>query len=158
MVLDDGTPYELPGKLLFSDISVDPTTGQVTLRAEVPNPKGLLLPGLYVRIRMATAQAQDAIAVPQQAVTRTQQGNSVTIVDAEGKLSTRSVEIAMAKDNRWVVQKGLQAGDQVVVDGLQKLQMMPPGTPVKPVPWTPPNPGAPATAPSAEPRTEATAK
>lgn len=158
VVLDDGTPYELPGKLLFSDISVDPTTGQVTLRAEVPNPKGLLLPGLYVRIRMATAQAQDAIAVPQQAVTRTQQGNSVTIVDAEGKLSTRSVEIAMAKDNRWVVQKGLQAGDQVVVDGLQKLQMMPPGTPVKPVPWTPPNPGAPATAPSAEPRTEATAK
>lgn len=139
VVLDDGTLYELSGKLLFSDLSVDPNTGEVTLRAEIPNPKGLLLPGLYVRIRMETAQVNTAIAIPQQAITRTQQGNTVTIVGADGKLSTRDVEITMAQDNQWIVQKGLQAGDQVVVDGLQKLQMMPPGTAVKPVPWTPPS-------------------
>ena len=137
VLLDDGTRYELPGKLLFSDISVDPTTGQVTLRAEVPNPKGLLLPGLYVRIRMEAAVANNAIALPQQAVTRTQQGNTVTVVDKDGKLSTRNVQITMAKDNQWIVQEGIQPGEQVVVDGLQKLQLMPPGTPVKPVPWTP---------------------
>ena len=137
VLLDDGTRYELPGKLLFSDISVDPTTGQVTLRAEIPNPKGLLLPGLYVRIRMEAAVANNAIALPQQAVTRTQQGNTVTIVEKDGKLSTRNVQITMAKNNQWIVQEGLQPGEQVVVDGLQKLQLMPPGTPVKPVPWTP---------------------
>ena len=139
VLLDDGTPYELPGKLLFSDISVDPTTGQVTLRAEIPNPKGLLLPGLYVRIRMEAAIADNAIALPQQAVTRTQQGNTVTVVDKDGKLSTRSVQISMAKDNQWIVQEGIQPGEQIVVDGLQKLQLMPPGTPVKPVPWKPAN-------------------
>lgn len=137
VLLDDGTHYELPGKLLFSDISVDPTTGQVTLRAEIPNPKGLLLPGLYVRIRMETAKANNAIALPQQAVTRTQQGNTVTVVDKDGKLSTRNVQITMAQNNQWIVQEGLQPGEQVVVDGLQKLQLMPPGTPVKPVPWKP---------------------
>lgn len=137
VLLDDGTRYELPGKLLFSDISVDPTTGQVTLRAEIPNPKGLLLPGLYVRIRMEAAVANNAIALPQQAVTRTQQGNTVTVVDKDGQLSTRNVQITMAKDNQWIVQEGIQPGEQVVVDGLQKLQLMPPGTPVKPVPWTP---------------------
>ncbi len=137
VLLDDGTEYELNGKLLFSDISVDPTTGQVTLRAEVPNPKGLLLPGLYVRIRMETAKADNVIALPQQAVTRTQQGNTVTVLDKDGKLSTRNVQISMAQDNQWIVQEGLQPGEQVVVDGLQKLQLMPPGTAVKPVPWKP---------------------
>lgn len=137
VLLDDGTTYELPGKLLFSDISVDPATGQVTLRAEIPNPKGLLLPGLYVRIRMEAAKANNVIAIPQQAVTRTQQGNTVSIVDADGKLSTRNVKITMAQNNQWIVQEGLQPGDQVVVDGLQKLQLMPPGTAVKPVPWAP---------------------
>lgn len=158
VVLDDGTHYELPGKLLFSDLSVDPTTGQVTLRAEIPNPKGLLLPGLYVRIQMEAAEAQNAIAVPQQAVTRTQQGNTITVLDADGKLSTRNVEITLAKDNRWIVQKGLNPGEQVVVDGLQKLQMMPPGTPVKPVPWTPPGAAPAAAQASPDSKAEASAK
>ena len=155
VLLDDGTSYELPGKLLFSDISVDPATGQVTLRAEVPNPKGLLLPGLYVRIRMETAKANDVIALPQQAVTRTQEGNAVTVIDAEGKLSTRDVQITMAQNNQWIVQEGLKPGEQVVVDGLQKLQMMPPGTPLKPVPWTPPA-ASPTSAPA--PGADAAAK
>ena len=137
VLLDDGSEYESPGKLLFSDLAVDAGTGQVTLRAEIPNPKGLLLPGLYVRIRMEQAQATNAIAVPQQAVTRTEQGDTVSVVSAEGQVSVRPVKVSMASGNRWVIQEGLEAGEQVMVDGFQKLQMLPPGTPVKPVPWTP---------------------
>lgn len=137
VVLDDGTEYATPGKLLFSDLTVDANTGQVTLRAEIPNPKGLLLPGLYVRIRMEQAQATNAIAVPQQAVTRTEQGDTISVVSAEGQVSVRPVKVSMASGNRWVIQEGLKAGEQVMVDGFQKLQMLPPGTPVKAVPWTP---------------------
>lgn len=137
VLLDDGSEYELPGRLLFSDLAVDANTGQVTLRAEIPNPKGLLLPGLYVRVRMEQAQAQGAITVPQQAVTRTEQGDTISIVSAEGLVSTRPVKISMASGNRWVIQEGLEVGEQVMVDGFQKLQMLPPGTPVKAVPWTP---------------------
>ncbi|WPH13609.1 efflux RND transporter periplasmic adaptor subunit [Variovorax paradoxus] len=148
VVLEDGTDYALPGKLLFSDLTVDSTTGQVTLRAEVPNPKGELLPGLYVRVRLEQAQATNAITVPQQAVTRTQQGDTVSVVSADGKISQRTVKISAAKDNQWVVLDGLKAGEQVMVDGFQKLQMMPPGTPVKAVPWKKPDPSA-APAPAA---------
>ncbi|MDN4591101.1 efflux transporter periplasmic adaptor subunit [Xenophilus aerolatus] len=147
IVLEDGTEYAQPGRLLFSDLTVDPTTGQVTLRAEVPNPKGELLPGLYVRVRIEQAQADNAISVPQQAVTRTQQGDSLMVVSADGKVSKRDVKITAGQNNRWIVTEGLKAGEQVMVDGFQKLQMMPPGSPVKPVPWTPPG-AAPAPAPA----------
>jgi membrane fusion protein, multidrug efflux system len=140
VVLEDGTEFSETGKLLFSDLSVDPTTGQITLRAEVPNPKGALLPGLYVRVRLEQAQVSNAITVPQQAVTRTQQGDSLMVVDGEGKVSTRNVKISAGQNNRWVVLEGLKTGEQVMVDGFQKLQMMPPGTPVKAVPWQPPAP------------------
>lgn len=155
VVLDDGAVYEMPGKLLFSDLSVDAGTGQVTLRAEIPNPKGLLLPGLYVRIRMEQAQATNAIAVPQQAVTRTEQGDTVSVVSADGKVSVRPVKVSMASGNQWLIQEGLQAGEQVMVDGFQKVQMLPPGTPVKAVPWTPSAPNtqaANAAAPNAAPQ------
>ncbi|VTU13173.1 Multidrug resistance protein MexA precursor [Variovorax sp. SRS16] len=135
VVLEDGSEYALPGKLLFSDLTVDATTGQVMLRAEIPNPKGELLPGLYVRVRLEQAQATNAITLPQQAVTRTQQGDTVTVVGTDGKLSKRDVKISAARDNQWVVLDGLKAGEQVMVDGFQKLQMMPPGTAVKAVPW-----------------------
>ncbi|MDM0038789.1 efflux RND transporter periplasmic adaptor subunit [Variovorax sp. J22G21] len=148
VVLEDGSEYALPGKLLFTDLTVDPTSGQVTLRAEVPNPKGDLLPGLYVRVRIEQAQVSNAITVPQQSVTRTQQGDTVSVVDAEGKISKRTVKISAAQNNQWVVLDGLKAGEQVMVDGFQKLQMMPPGTPVKAVPWKAPAPGA-ATPPAA---------
>mgnify|MGYP001592346507 CR=1 FL=1 len=151
VVLPDGSEYPLAGKLLFSDLTVDPATGQVTLRAEVPNPKGELLPGLYVRVRVEQAQASNAITLPQQAVTRTQQGDTVSVVGEDGKVSTRPVKITTAQNNRWLVQDGLKAGEQVMVDGFQKLQMLPPGTPVKAVPWQPPGaaPAAPASAASA---------
>ena len=138
VVLEDGTEFAEAGKLLFSDLSVDPTTGQITLRAEVPNPKGTLLPGLYVRVRLEQAQVSNAITVPQQAVTRTQQGDSLMVVGADGKVSSRNVKISAGQNNRWVVLEGLKAGEQVMVDGFQKLQMMPPGTPVKAVPWQAP--------------------
>lgn len=151
LVLEDGTEYSEAGKLLFSDLTVDPTTGQVTLRAEIPNPKGELLPGLYVRVRLEQAQASNAITVPQQAVTRTQQGDTLTVVGPDGKLSQRTVKISAAKDNQWVVLEGLKAGEQVMVDGFQRLQMMPPGTPVKAVPWQKPNPNGAAPAAAAAP-------
>jgi len=137
VVLEDGTEFPLPGRLLFSDLTVDSTTGQITLRAEVPNPNGNLLPGLYVRVRLEQAQAANAIALPQQAVTRTQQGDTVTVVESDGKLNKRNVKVGAAQNNQWVVLEGLKAGEQVMVDGFQKLQLMPPGTPVKAVPWKP---------------------
>lgn len=149
VILEDGTEYALPGKLLFSDLTVDSTTGQVTLRAEVPNPNGELLPGLYVRVKVEQAQATNAITVPQQAVTRTQQGDTLTVVGPDGKLAKRTVKISAAQNNQWVVLDGLKAGEQVMVDGFQKLQMMPPGTAVKAVPWKAPTPAATAAAPAA---------
>ena len=155
VVLEDGSEYARAGKLLFSDLTVDASTGQITLRAEVPNPKGELLPGLYVRVRLEQAQVSNAISLPQQAVTRTQQGDKITVVGADGKLSQRTVKVGAARNNQWIVLEGLKAGEQVMVDGFQKLQMMPPGTPVKAVPWQAPGsavapaPAASAAAPAA---------
>ena len=134
IVLEDGTEYAQAGRLLFSDLTVDPTTGQVTLRAEVPNAGGQLLPGLYVRVRLEQAQATNAITLPQQAVTRTAQGDSVMVVGADGKVAPRTIKIGSAKGAQWVVLEGLKTGEQVMVDGFQKLQ---PGATVKPVPWQP---------------------
>lgn len=134
VVLDDGTEYPKAGKLLFSDITVDETSGQVTLRAEVPNPDSMLLPGMYVRVRMEQAQAGDAMLLPQQAVTRSAQGDSVMVVGADGKVAPRTIKIGNEQGGQWVVTGGLNAGDQVMVDGFQKLR---PGAVVKPVPWQP---------------------
>jgi len=144
VVLDDGTEYPKAGKLLFSDITVDETSGQVTLRAEVPNPDSMLLPGMYVRVRLEQAQAGDAILLPQQAVTRSAQGDSVMVVGADGKVMPRVVKIGNEQGGQWVVTSGLNAGDQVMVDGFQKLR---PGAPVKAVPWQPG--AAPGAAPAA---------
>ena len=148
VVLEDGSTYAQPARLLFSDLTVDPTTGQILLRAEVPNAGGELLPGLYVRVQLEQAQATNAITLPQQAVTRTAQGDTVMVVGADGKVAQRSVKLGSSKGAQWVVLDGLKAGEQVMVDGFQKLQMMPPGTPVKAVPWTPDG-AAPATAAAA---------
>jgi len=103
VVLEDGSEYAKPGRLLFSDLTVDPTTGQVTLRAEVPNPGGTLLPGLYVRVRLEQATARDAISLPQQAVTRSAQGDSVQVVAADGKIEKRTVKIGGQQNGKWVV-------------------------------------------------------
>jgi membrane fusion protein (multidrug efflux system) len=150
VVMDDGSEYPLAGKLLFSDLSVDSTSGQVSLRAELPNPNGLLLPGMYVRVRLEQAQVDGGVLVPQQAVTRSTQGDTVMIVDAEGKVTPRPVKLGGARGNQWVVLGGLKAGEQVMVDGFQK--MMNPKAPVKAVPWTPPGlaPAAASAAASAQ--------
>ena len=142
ILLEDGTEYASPGRLLFSDLTVDATTGQVTLRAEVPNAGGQLLPGLYVRVRLEQAQAANAITLPQQAVTRTAQGDTVMVVAPDGKVAPRTIKIGAAKGTQWVVLDGLKTGEQVMVDGFQKLQG---GAPVKAVPW---QPGGTASAPA----------
>ena len=147
LVLEDGTEYGEPAKLLFSDLTVDASTGQITLRAEVPNPGMHLLPGLYVRVRLEQAQASNAVLLPQQAVTRSAGGDSVLVVGADGKTTPRNVKLGGQQNGNWVVLDGLKKGEQVVVDGFQKIR----GTaPVKAVPWTPPSAqGAPAGAASA---------
>ena len=139
VVLEDGTVYGQSGKLLFSDLSVDPTSGQITLRAEVPNPTGFLLPGMYVRVRLEQAETQNGILVPQQAVTRGTTGDSVMVVAPDGKVAPRPVKIGSAIGGEWLVLEGLAAGETVMVDGFQKLR---PNAPVKPVPWTPAASGA----------------
>ena len=142
LVLEDGTEYGRSGKLLFSDLTVDSTSGQITLRAEVPNPTGTLLPGLFVRVHLEQAQVSSAITLPQQAVTRSPQGDSVMVVAADGKVAPRPVKVGAQQNGRWVILGGLQSGDQVMVDGFQKLRG---DAPVKPVPWQAPG-SAPASA------------
>ncbi|MES2902486.1 MAG: efflux RND transporter periplasmic adaptor subunit [Pseudomonadota bacterium] len=135
IMLDDGTELPRKGKLLFSDITVDPTSGQVTLRAEVPNPDGALLPGQYVRVRVAQASVPSGMLIPQQAVTRGSQGDTVIVVAPDGKPGPRPIKVGSQQGGNWVVLEGLKEGEQVVVDGFQKMQA--PGAPVKPVPWNP---------------------
>ncbi|HEY5582623.1 MAG TPA: efflux RND transporter periplasmic adaptor subunit, partial [Rhodoferax sp.] len=145
VLLEDGTEYAKPGKLLFSDLTVDASSGQITLRAEVPNPAGTLLPGLFVRVRLEQAQASNAITLPQQAVTRSPQGDSVMVVAAAGKVAPRPVKVGGQQGGQWVILDGLKAGEQVMVDGFQKLRG---DAPVKPVPWQAPG-SVPAKASSA---------
>jgi membrane fusion protein (multidrug efflux system) len=151
LVLEDGSEYKHVGKLLFSDLSVDASTGQIQLRAEVPNPNGMLLPGMYVRARLDQAQIKDAITLPQQAVTRGPTGDSVLVVGSDGKTAPRQVKVGSAQNGQWVILDGLKAGEMVMVDGFQKLRG---NAPVKPVPW---RAGAAASAGAAGPTAAASA-
>jgi membrane fusion protein, multidrug efflux system len=155
VLLEDGSEYPQSGRLLFSDLTVDPTSGQLTLRAEVPNPKGDLLPGLYVRVRLEQAKAGNAVLLPQQAVTRSNQGDSVMVVAADGKVGPRPVKVGSAQGTDWVILDGLKAGELVVVDGFQKIR---PGAPVKPVPWKAANPAAPSAAAASAPASAASSR
>ena len=135
LVLDDGTLYPLAGKLLFSDASVDPGTGQVTLRGEFPNPKGELLPGMYVRVQIQQGTDGDALAVPQQAVQRNDTGGSeVYVVRPDNRAVIKPMRAGRVVDEQWLVLDGLDPGDRVVVEGFQKFE---PGDIVDPVPWQP---------------------
>ena len=134
ILLEDGSIYPLPGKLLFSDLAVDPGTGSVSLRAEFPNPKHELLPGMFVRIRFPEANADNTIRLPQRAVQTGPQGQFVMVVDAEGKMAPRPVKTGGMTGGDFVITDGLKVGEQVIVNGLQKAR---PGSPVKPVPWNP---------------------
>lgn len=123
VVLSDGTVYEHQGKLLFTDLTVDETTGQVTLRATLPNPDKLLLPGLYVRVQLDQVQVEHAYLVPQQAVTRSAVGDSVYVINADDTVAPRKVVVSGRSGQNWVVTAGLQDGDRVMVDGFQNWQM-----------------------------------
>ncbi len=122
VILESGETYAHSGRLLFTDLTVDPGTGQVSLRAEVPNPDQLLLPGMYVRVRLHQAQADNAILLPQQAVTRGNQGDVVLVVGADGSFQPRPVKIGQAQGSNWVVLDGLKPGEKVIVDGFMKLR------------------------------------
>lgn len=133
LLFDDGAPYDAPGKLLFSESTVDASTGQITLRGEFPNPDGDLLPGMYVRVLIQQGVSQGALAVPQQAIQRDGSGvPQLYIVDADGNAALRPVVTGRVVGDRWVVESGLNPGDQVIVEGFQKIR---PGAPVAPEPW-----------------------
>ncbi|MBH3428408.1 efflux RND transporter periplasmic adaptor subunit [Pseudomonas alkylphenolica] len=122
LIQDDGTPYPLPGKLLFSDISVDQSTGQITLRSEFPNPDLDLLPGSFIRLRLEQAVKQQAISVPQRAILRDSAGHPrVLLVDAQQRIAERTLVLGAAQNDRWIVIQGLAPGDQVVIEGLQHV-------------------------------------
>jgi membrane fusion protein (multidrug efflux system) len=144
VLLEDGSELPQAGRLLFSDLTVDATSGQVTLRAELPNAEGLLLPGQYVRVRLAQAELPAGVLLPQQAVTRSQAGDTVLVVGEGNKPEPRQIRVRNAQGGQWVVTAGLKPGDRVIVDGFQKMFV--PGAPVNPVPWAPP---AAASAPAA---------
>jgi len=120
LIQDDGSAYPLPGKLLFTDISVDPGTGQVILRSEFPNPDLDLLPGSFVRVRVEQAVNREAITVPQRAIQRDSAGIAqVLLVDAEQRISQQPVQLGAVQSDRWIVTDGLKAGDRIIVEGLQ---------------------------------------
>jgi len=133
LVLEDGSTYANPGRLLFSDVTVDPSTGMVTLRAEIPNPDKLLLPGMFARARLEQAVDQAALTVPVRGVQHNPDGSaSVMLVDDQNQVEVRPVELGTMQGNEWVVTKGLKAGDRVILDGLLKIG---PGMPVNAVPF-----------------------
>lgn len=120
---EDGREYAHTGRLLFTDLTVDQTTGQVSVRAEVPNPDQMLLPGMYVRVHLEQAQVLDAAVIPQQAVTRNDKGNFVMIVADDGSVAPRPVQISQSQGSNWIVTSGLKNGEKVMVDGLIKVGM-----------------------------------
>ncbi|KAF3996399.1 efflux RND transporter periplasmic adaptor subunit [Glaciimonas immobilis] len=124
ITLEDGTAYSLPGRLTFSGISVNTGTGMVTLRAEVPNPEGVLLPGIFVRAAIEEGFNDNAILIPQRAVTRDVTGNATALIlNGENEVAQRTLVIAGAVGNQWLIGGGLEVGDRVIVDGLQNVKV-----------------------------------
>lgn len=121
--LEDGSEYSHPGRLQFSGASVSQSTGSVTLRAVVPNPDGLLLPGMFVRAVLEEAVDEQALLVPQRAVTRSHSGDASVLLAVDGKVEQRQISIARSVGNQWWVDAGLAAGDQVIVEGGQKVRV-----------------------------------
>ena len=131
LVLENGQEYSRPGKLLFSDLAVDPNTGSVGMRAEFPNPNRELLPGQFVTVRLPIATAENVIVVPQRAVQVVPGGQAVLAVGADGKVMPIPVKTGGLSGSDWIIKEGLKGGEQVIVNGVQKAR---PGMPVKPVP------------------------
>lgn len=133
LLLEDGTPYPIEGTLKFSDVTVEPTTGSYILRMVFPNGKHMLLPGMYARAVVQEGVIEKGIMVPQQAVLRDPKGNPYTLtVDGSGKVQPRMLTLDRAIGDKWLVASGLAAGDQIIVEGLQRVR---PGVTVKSVPF-----------------------
>jgi membrane fusion protein (multidrug efflux system) len=133
LILEDGTAYSWEGALQFRDVTVDPTTGSVILRVVFRNPKGVLLPGMFVRAVVKEGVNERAILIPQQAVSRDPKGNPFAlIVDGEGKVGQRMLTLDRAIGDQWLVSAGLAPNERVIVEGMQKAQ---PGAAVKAVPF-----------------------
>jgi membrane fusion protein (multidrug efflux system) len=131
LILENSQSYPHKGRLIFSDMSVDPRTGAITLKAEFPNPERLLLPGTFVRVRVAQAIAPNVITVPQRAVLSGPQGQFVLLVGPENKATPRPVKVGAMAGDSFVIDDGLAGGESLIVSGVQKAR---PGTVVKPVP------------------------
>jgi membrane fusion protein (multidrug efflux system) len=132
LTMEDGRPYPQAGRLLFSDVTVDATTGSVTLRSIFPNADHLLLPGMFVRATFSEGSQDDALLVPQNVVTRASNGtSSVMIVDANNKVATRAVTANTAYGNQWIISSGLKAGDRVLTSNLQQVSAGQTITPVE---------------------------
>lgn len=146
LVLEDGTRYDQPGKLQFSEVTVDPSTGSVVLRAVFPNPDRKLLPGMFVRARLVEGTAPQGLLVPQRGVTRNPRGiPTALVVGADGKVELRQLKTDRAVGDQWLVTDGLKEGDKVIVEGLQRVR---PGVEVTASEWAPPAPGAAPGAPA----------
>ena len=133
LILEDGMAYPLEGILQFQDITVDPTTGSVILRVVFPNPQSALLPGMFVRAVITEGVNEQAILIPQQGISRTPKGDPVAlVVDADNKVQQRTLTLDRAIGNKWLVSSGLNPGDRVIVEGVQKAR---PGASVRVVPF-----------------------
>ena len=149
LFMEDGSSYPLTGTLKFSEVTVNQSTGSVTLRAVFPNPQKLLLPGMFVRAILIEGISDQAITVPQRGVTRNPKGEAmVMVVGAEEKVEPRIIKVVRTVGDSWLVSEGLKAGDRVILEGIQKAR---PGTPVKAVPFdsAPAVPSAATPAPAA---------
>ena len=152
LLLEDGSPYPLTGTLKFSEVTVDQSTGSVTLRAVFPNPKSALLPGMFVRAILVEGVNENAILIPQRGVTRNPKGEAMVMtVGAEEKVEPRPIKVVRTVGDSWLVSDGLKTGDRVILEGLQKAR---PGTAVKAVPFG----SAPAAAPAGSPQPPAAKK
>jgi membrane fusion protein (multidrug efflux system) len=148
LILENGAQYPQEGSLKFSDVTVDPSTGSVTIRALFPNPRQTLLPGMFVRAIVKEGVNDNAILVPQRGVTRNPAGNPmVLVVGAEEKVEPKVIQVERTVGDNWLVSDGLKPGDRVILEGIQKAR---PGTPVKAVPFGSKPEGAPATPASAK--------
>lgn len=123
LILEDGSVYSHSGELQFAEVTVNENTGAVSLRAEFPNPDGILLPGMFVRTKIRVGEVPNAILIPQKAISRDPKGQGLAmVINAEGKAEPRAVNTAEAINHQWLVTEGLNVGDQVIVDGLQKIR------------------------------------
>jgi membrane fusion protein (multidrug efflux system) len=143
IVLENGTTYSHEGRLQFADVTVDPTTGEFLLRAIVPNPDHILMPGMYVRALISEGVMPKGLLAPQQGIARDPKGNATAlVVDAENKVEARDVRVARTIGDKWLVEDGLSPGDRLIVEGLQKVH---PGVQVQPVEEAASATGAPGT-------------